>query len=79
MSTSKLVLSLAIVLGSATLAMAAPKHTVRQPAGEGAYASESANGTSSPSVTAAERREQAGDPRCRGGNCDPDWNNDNDE
>ena len=82
---TKIALSLALVLGAASAALAAPKHpvhhhqvaVVHQLPGASAYGYAS-SGRPDPALTSqalrdAMKREAAGDPRCRGGNCDPDW------
>ena len=81
---SKSKIALALVLGTASAAMAADKHPVddqrstveRQLPGANAYgyanSGEYANsGNTDPAVLDALKRQAAGDPRCRGGNCDP--------
>ena len=74
---SKFALSIAITLGIVSAASAAtvrhPRAAVaRQLPGANAYGY-AMSGTADPAVLAAQRREQAGDPRCWGGNCDPTW------
>ena len=83
---TKTVLSFALFLCMASAAMAAPKHPVhhrgtaveRYLSGVSAYGYEKPGNiypaTFSPSVLQALKRQAAGDPRCWGGNCDPNWN-----
>ena len=75
-------IALALVLGTASAAMAADKHPVhhqrsaieRQLPGADAYGYANSAGSTDPAVLDAMKRQAAGDPRCRGGNCDP-WGN----
>jgi hypothetical protein len=87
---TKIALSLALVLGAASAATAAPKHRVHHRApierilsGAAAYGAFARSGTghvdpalTSPALFSAQKREAAGDPRCWGGNCDPLWGDD---
>jgi hypothetical protein len=86
MSTkSKIALSLALALGTASAAMAAPKHVVhhhriaaaRPLSGANAYGYANFGARNpaqaDPAVLEALKRQAAGDPRCWGGNCDPIW------
>jgi hypothetical protein len=82
---TKIAFSLALVVGTASAAMAVTKHSVhhhrvavaRPLPGAGAHGyatSRSADpGANSPTVLDALQRQAAGDPRCWGGNCDPNW------
>jgi hypothetical protein len=82
LTMSKVALGLAVVLGTASAGVSAPRHAVhhraaiaRRAPGVGAYGY--ANfGIADPAATSASviealRRQAAGDRRCRGGNCDP--------
>jgi hypothetical protein len=80
LTMSKAALGLAIVLGTASAGVSATRHPVhhrvaithRGP-GVGAYgyANSGDPAAASASVLEALKRQAAGDPRCRGGNCDP--------
>jgi hypothetical protein len=85
LTTSKIALSLALALGAASPVMAAAKHPVhqhrvaveRQLPGASAYGYASSRSDNpaptDPAVLEALKRQAAGDPRCWGGNCDPNW------
>jgi hypothetical protein len=76
---TKIAVSVAIILGTASAAMAATKHPVHrhgaavrhQLSGAGAYGYAGFGHTYPPSVLDVLRREAAGDRLCWGGNCDP--------
>jgi hypothetical protein len=82
---TKFALSFALVLGTASAAMAGTKHPIhhhrvavaqRLP-GTTAYGYAKPRNDDragySPAVLEALKRQAAGDPQCWGGNCDPDW------
>ena len=88
LNKSKTALVLALVLGAASGATAATKHPVhhqrsaveRQRSGANAYgyAGSASSGNTDPVFLDALRRQAAGDPRCWGGNCDPNWSSSGD-
>jgi hypothetical protein len=79
LNNTRVALSLAIILATASAGMAATTHRIhhhrvaieRQLSGANAYGDANSGDAYPPSVLEALRRQAAGDPRCWGGNCDP--------
>jgi hypothetical protein len=79
LSKTRIALSIAIVLVTASAGMAATQHRIhhhrasieRQLPGASTYGYANFGNAYPPSVLEALKRQAAGDPRCWGGNCDP--------